>query len=625
MRPNSPATRHFLTLLAALAAVIGTIALAGCASAPPPPVTEAPTPTPEQDFAQGRYERAALEWQKQAVSASGPRAAVLRIDAANAWLLAGQPDAARDTLRWVAREELGPGDAARLNVVLADLAVREARPDDAAALLAGAEAALPPGWRNRYAEVQAGVQQLLAQPGARSLMRARDLSATLERYDPGRAVELLHSLEGISSGELAASATDARGDKVLAGWLDLAHVVRHHLVQPSGLEMAVTAWKGRHARHPLTREDALDLWLRYRQQFAPPRSVAVLLPESGRFEAAARAIRDGIASAFFDHPAGAGIRFLATGDEALSVAPAYFEAREQNAEMIVGPLQPEAVEALLGLAGLATPVLALNTLPAAYIAPPGMQGQIWGLSLSQEEEVRAIAQEAARLGLRRAIVLAAESAWGERMATVFQEEFLRQGATILTSSRFLETENDHSPVLERLLQIDASKARGQRLENVLQMKLVYEPVRRDDVDLIFLAASAAQGRQIRPQLRFHSAGDVPVYATSRIYSGVPDLVRDQDLDGVRFPIAPLQLGAQTSADLPSFASLRKGAFASLFALGRDAWNILPWLELMRRDPDFRFYGAAGSYRAAPDGTLVRTPAFAVFRGGRPVQAAVSGP
>ena len=84
--------------------------------------------------------------------------------------------------------------------------------------------------------------------------------------------------------------------------------------------------------------------------------------------------------------------------------------------------------------------------------------------------------------------------------------------------------------------------------------------------------------------------------------------------------------------IPGLASLRNGAMASLFALGQDAWNLLPWLELMRKDPDFAFPGASGTYsmgrggidRGGIDrdgGGLRREPAWAVFSGGLPVPLA----
>ena len=165
-----------------------------------------------------------------------------------------------------------------------------------------------------------------------------------------------------------------------------------------------------------------------------------------------------------------------------------------------------------------------------------------------------------------------------------------------------------------------AKRAKQRLQNTLQMTLEFEPVRRQDVDVIFLAANSTQARLIRPQLRFHEAGDIPVYATARIYSGQPDPARNQDLNGIRFPATPWQLAHPRKADIPDLASIRKGTLGSLFALGQDAWNLLPWLELMKKDPDFSFPGQSGYYRSANSDTLQREPAWAEFSRGRPVTA-----
>lgn len=600
--------------------------LAACAGAPPP----APTPGERQQvdpvvaFADGRYAEAAEGWERQALTASPQEAAALRVLAANAWLLAGRSGNARATLRWVDREILAGTDRARLDLVRADLAVRDERAAEAEALLQGIDETLPPYWMDRYRQIAANLQRLLDRPGSRDLSRAEEIARSVETYDPVAALELLRSLENVPSGELAWRAENPRADRNLTGWLDLTAVLRAHLVRPQGLESAIDRWKGRHLFHPLTREQALDLWLRYRQQFVPPSPVAVLVPGSGRFAAAGRAIRDGVVAAHADEPAGSELTFLNTGDDPLDAASAYFEAAEFGAQWIVGPVRPDSVSALLNLAGLSTPVLALNSLPAAYLPPAGLQGRIHGLSLSQEEEVRAIARAVRSRELRRAVILAPETEWGERMATIFREEFLRDDTQIVDSSRYLESDNDHSAVLERLLRIDESRARARSLENTLQMNLDYEPVRREDIDVIFLAANAVQGRLLRPQLRFHGASDVPVYATSRIYTGVPNPVRDQDLDGIRFPITPLQLQTSDGEERYEFSSQRDGAFASLHALGRDAWRILPFLPLMSRDPDFHFEGDSGTYRLGPGGNLVRDPAIAEFRGGRPVPVGPAG-
>jgi outer membrane PBP1 activator LpoA protein len=346
--------------------------------------------------------------------------------------------------------------------------------------------------------------------------------------------------------------------------------------------------------------------------------VAVLLPEYGRLKVAAEAIRDGIMNAFIANPGGAELIFLSTGDNGELAASAYFEARDQGAEWIIGPLQKPAIEAMISLAGLVTPMLALNELPPDFDPPPGLSDEFYGLTLSQDEDVRALAREVIRSGYRRALVLAPESEWGERMARNFSDEFLQEDRQIVASSRYLESENDHSAVLERLLKIDESIAREKALERRLQMHLEFEPVRRNDADVIFLAANSKQGRQIRPQLRFHYAGDIPVYATGRIFNGKPDPIANQDLDGVHFPITPYEARFDPDSPVAALSSLRGGEFASIYALGMDAWDLLPWLDVMQRDPDFRFPGASGYYYIGPAGKLRREPAFAVFHSGRPV-------
>jgi outer membrane PBP1 activator LpoA protein len=374
----------------------------------------------------------------------------------------------------------------------------------------------------------------------------------------------------------------------------------------------------------VSEEDALDLWLRYRQSFRPPARVAVLLPDSGGLKVAGAAIRDGIMSAYLENPAGAEIRFYGTGEETDSVLAAYFEAADDGAQWIIGPLDRASVEALLNLAGLATPVLALNDLPDRSLMPVGLAQQVYGMSLSQESEAAAIARQMADLGLDRTILLAPENTWGERIAQAFQDEFLQENRNILMAVRYLPEENDHSQVLERALRIDESKARKQQLENRLGIELEFEPVRRSDIDAIFLAATPEQGRLLAPQLRFFEAGDIPTFATSRVYTGRPDPTQNQDLDGLYVPLTTWQIEHATGGSIPDLSSLRGGEFAALYAIGLDAWNILPWLELMRHDPGFRFPGATGQISIVEGGNLRRKPSWGRFRNGVPVGAPPPG-
>ena len=593
--------------------------LSACTTPDWGPASQAPvSDSADSAFARGDYERAAAAWQREAIDAGTGEASSLRVRSADAWLLAGDRNKAEDVLRWIDRSELGTQDQSRLNLVLADLALGKNRPDEAEALLQRARPGLPASSKTRYEQLYQRMTSALTVPATREIASAAQLIDTMQYYEPGRAVELMRVLEYVPSGELAIRADNPRAERQLTGWLDLALVIRQNLVIPDQVTASVSGWKSRHPYHLLTEQQALDTWLRYRQMFTPPAKVAVLLPGSGRLQAASEAIRDGLMSAYLDNPGGAEILFFPTGDSEQSAISAYFNALDAGVDWIIGPLRKESIDSMLNLAGMATPVMALNDLPDDYVAPDYLSGQVTGISLSQEDEAMAVAGHAAALGYQRAIVIAPEGAWGERMAWAFESEFLQDGREIVAAMRYLETQNDHSAMLERALKIDESKARGQRLENTLQVQLEFEPTRRTDVDIIFMAANSTQARLIRPQLKFHDAGDIPVYATGRVFSGQPDPARNQDLNGVRFPATLWQLDHTSKNEIPDLRSIRAGTLGSLYALGRDAWNILPWLELMNKDPDFGFPGGAGTFQSVGGNTLRREPAWAEFSRGIPI-------
>jgi len=611
-----------------IAAALLTVLITACSTTAwdvEPPAETATVAQASAAFARGDYAAAAAAWESEALLAPPDRAAALRVSAADAWLLAGDVAGAEHALRGVSKAGLQPADQSRLDLVLADLALRAARPDEADVLLQQAADALPASSRDRYNTLQVQTRKMLSGPASMALARATQITGDMQSYNPGAAVELMRALEDVSSGELSIRSENPRADRQWIGWLDLALVIRQNLVIPDGISAAVAAWKIRHPYHLLAETEALDTWLRYRQLFSPPRRTAALLPDTASLRSAGDAIRDGLLSAYLDQPGGGSLLFFSTNDDSQSTIAAYFSALDAGADQIVGPLRRESVEELLNLPGLATPVLALNDPPESFAPPQGLDGQLFGISLSQEAEVAAVAANAVAFGYQRAIVLAPESAWGERMAAAFQAEFLHDERQIIAATRYLETDNDHSATLERLLLIDESKARAQRLENVLQMPLEFEPTRRDDVDVIFMAANPTQAKLIRPQLRFLDAGDVPVYATGRVYSGQPDPARNQDLDGVRFPTTPWELAHASEDRVPDLASLRKGSLGSLFALGQDVWNMLSWLGLMRRDHDFVFPGHSGTYRVNTAGRLEREPAWAVFEQGRPVPLTMPPP
>jgi outer membrane PBP1 activator LpoA protein len=304
-----------------------------------------------------------------------------------------------------------------------------------------------------------------------------------------------------------------------------------------------------------------------------------------------------------------------------SAIAAYKQASQDGAVHIIGPLDIDATRTIAALPNLPTPILLLNEQHRQIAGDTRPSKLVTSLSLSSTEEAAAIALKALAQGFRSAIVMVPDSAWGIRMEGVFTAAFEQGGGSITARTRFDTSVSDHSAMLTKMLEIDASNQRKADLQSWLAVPLTFEPIRREDFEFIFLAANPVAGRELKPLLRFHDAGDVPVFSMGRIFSGRMQRASDQDLDGIVFPATRFQLeavhGGTASADNDALVSLRGGVYDNLYALGQDAWRLLPWLPLLQKDPDLWFPGEIGALRLQLDGSFYREPAWAQFSSGRP--------
>jgi len=459
--------------------------------------------------------------------------------------------------------------------------------------------------------------ELQRDPSERSLEEVIELSRMMSGDQPEVALAILRSLESIPSGRLEVMIDSQLYDPEFTEWLELALQTRELLVSQKPISAAARTWADYHYGHTITEAGFAGLMSSYRKLFPLPAQVAILLPTEGGLASAARAIRDGILSAYLDQPGNSTLRFYSSGETGESTMAAYLQAREDGATQIVGPLRSESASVLASLDDPGVPILLLNE-PAEYKAiPPEQETIVNNISLSQSEEAWAIADKAISQGQKKAILLVQDSAWGTRIESAFTSGFEKGQGRIPAVVHFNPAVEDYNDMLTRLLKIDESEQRKSELQSRLGIALNFEPSRRDDFDFIFMAASPQEGRELKPLLRFHNAGDVPVYAMGRIFSGKTEPAYDQDLNSIIFPITAWQLRT-AQADMPPLESIRDGSFGNLYALGQDAWRVLPWIPLMQRDPDLWFPGDVGELRMQANGHLERQPAWAQFSAGRAV-------
>lgn len=414
-------------------------------------------------------------------------------------------------------------------------------------------------------------------------------------------------------------AATARPAGMLAGWLELAHIAKSLQGHPTELDMRLSQWRKQYPGHPA--EGMIEALLAQVPATAEyPAELALLLPLTGQYAGPAAAVRDGFLAAYYaqpnDRPKPA-VRIYDTAGDSTKAWTAYQDAVRQGARLVVGPLDKEGLQSLMQAGQLEVPVLALNTIDSD--APP--VPNLYQFGLLPEDETYQVAERAWMDGHHRALVFVPTGPWGERLANGFRNYWKKLGGTLLEVQTYNPQESDFSDSIRALLDIDKGEARYRELRNLLKRKIGFEPRRRQDADFLFLAAFPQQARQIQPQLRFHHATDLPVYATSHIYSGIPGNAADQDVEGVMFCDIPWLLS--DNGGQASYQQLKKlwpdsvQRYPRLYALGIDAYNVAPNLTRLRDNPYSRFAGATGALALDPANHLHRELVWARFVQGQP--------
>ncbi|MYM64676.1 penicillin-binding protein activator [Pseudomaricurvus sp. HS19] len=399
----------------------------------------------------------------------------------------------------------------------------------------------------------------------------------------------------------------------LQGWYELAAISKHN---PSDLQQQlqqVNRWIARWPEHPASFNLPADLQLLQQLVNEQPRQVALLLPQQGSLARAGRAVRDGFMAAYFNaRQNGARVPDVRFYDSAKGdIYSQYNRAVADGAELIIGPLDKQMVNLLSQQKDLPVPTLAVNYSDQSAETTDNL----FQFGLSTEDEASQTAQRAWIEGHRYALILTNDSSWSTRSADAFRNAWEALGGKVLNRSSFAGS-GDYSNVIRSALQIDNSQKRARDLRAQIGRSFEFEPRRRQDADFLYLVATPDQARQVKPTLAFHYASDLPVYASSHIYTGSNDPKLDRDMDGIRFSTLPWFFDSE---DAVRKSILREagssGSFEKLYALGADSFQIYPRLKQLQVTPYLRLHGLTGALSMNDKGLIEREQVWATMKGG----------
>jgi outer membrane PBP1 activator LpoA protein len=608
-------------LLLLFVITLGVAACTGTPQRPPAPVVSGLDESARPLVDQGDYLGAAQLYLSAAKTAPENQRPGLRLQAADLLAMGQHWAQLGQVLAGIQQETLEPSQHTHYQLLSAQLALAQRQFETALTLLASITSpeTLADGGRQYY-QLRAEAYAHAGNPleAARQLIW---LDGLLD--DPAEKLKNQYSiweqLSSLSDDALEAMKTAPPPD-ALSGWMELVLITRAYRGDRDRWSNELRRWRSRYPRHAA--EEALlpDLLYQVGQFVSQANRIAVLLPLTGSAADAAAAVRDGILAAFYrggsPRP---DLRFYDTAGNAQLVWSVYQHAINDGADFIIGPLLKESIQALSQSGLLQVPVLALNH--SDDIAHDS-ELRLYQFALAPEDEARQVAERAIADGHQRLIGLVPDNAWGERVLDAFQQQFTSLGGELLDIERYDTTKADFNRPIRQALNLDGSENRYQALQRLLGEKLNFEPRRRQDVQGVLLLAFPREARQIKPQLRFHHAGDLPVYSTSHVYEASDDPSIDRDMDGLLFCDIPWALDqegpwAMQRRQVDALWPGRGQRYQRLFALGFDAYQVVPWLDMLSLPGFAQFPGATGILSLDSDKQLHRTLEWARFNQGLP--------
>ena len=406
---------------------------------------------------------------------------------------------------------------------------------------------------------------------------------------------------------------------IYQGWIDLAKAFYSTRRSSEKLPRAIADWQLRYPSHPATQRLAQQLLENNAISQTIITQIGLLLPLSGKLADLGNVVQNGILAAYYhsDRLNKPEIRVYDSAQD-IDIWNLYTQAVDEGAQAIIGALNKNTLTQLANRPRLPVPTIGLNYLSDANHAEVANLIQF---GLLPEDEAHEAAHFAIQQGYSRALAMVPNNAWGKRLLVAFRQRFTELGGTLLTHETFSEKANDFSIPIKSLTNLRYSQARHTKLQNTIGKQVKFEPQIRNDADFIFLAASNKLAQQIKPQLNFHHAGHLPVLSTSRANLVDGEDKINRDMDGLFICDIPWMLDTQDhhSTLFEDVNALwpQNNSLSRLYALGIDAYNLIPHLQEMHNNPSVVYNGQTGRLVLNQQSRIRRHLRWVEYVGGQP--------
>jgi outer membrane PBP1 activator LpoA protein len=406
----------------------------------------------------------------------------------------------------------------------------------------------------------------------------------------------------------------------LRGWLKLAASSREYQLHPNEQTKIFSAWRRNWKNHPAAKNPpsyfgGSSFWN------SNPDSIGLLVPLQENYLTPSKTLIDGFMDAYYsamnlETKKSKKLPEIRIYDSSSGeITAVYNQAVKDGMDLIIGPMRQSEVEGLGQLNDLPVPTISLNRLDSSSAAPTD---NLYQFGLSTEDELIQIADRAWQRGHRNILMISPDNSWGIKSADFMHQHWVTKGGSMVEDVRYPISVNDFTKFLKQPLQIDLSEKRGLSIKRFINSRVKYSARRRQDIDVVVMLGYPLKARQIKPALDFLYASDIPVIATSHIYSGLEQTGLDRDLSQVEFTSMPWTLNGQLAKELQPDKQLHT-AYRHLYALGHDSFLIARNLSNLEKSEPFPLFGATGLL-SLQNGAIVREQKWAKFKRGAAIES-----
>lgn len=424
-------------------------------------------------------------------------------------------------------------------------------------------------------------------------------------------------------------------DTNIRDWLSLALIAKRYANNFEQLSLELTNWQ---ENHPNASGNLLLERLQQNQALhadtdsnnnpnmtsEQTQNLAILLPLSGKFASLGKAVQLGIIDSYYENQNNTHnlssntpvvqLHFYDT-NKFDSMSALNRKIIDDQNNLIIGPLTKQNVDNFADQYSGTIPMISLNYLPNDQVS------NFYQFGLSPNDEATQAAKLAWRLGNSKALIIAPDNQWGQAIKQSFISKWEALGGNIVDNYDY-KTSDKLAEQLAKYLGIQDSKWQKYLIEKTIGQKTDSLAQRRQDIDMIFLVSQPETARQIKPLLKFYYANDIPVFATSSIYTGFAQAKTDQDLNGIYFCDTTWLINPTST--MKSQADKYKQVwgndyvqFGRLHNLGADAYLLASQQQHLALLPEFPIVGASGNIFANDTNRLTRQLPCARFTNGIP--------